>query len=67
MRVASLPAMEGSIDGQEWKLWRHGAPFPQRFSATISAEGDTIVGVWEKADDGVTFATDFDLIYRRIR
>ena len=29
-----------------------GEPFLQRFSATISDEGDTIAGRWEKAPDG---------------
>ena len=33
-----------SIGDGEWKLWREGDPFPQRFTATISEEGDTISG-----------------------
>jgi hypothetical protein len=27
--------------------------------------GDTIAGRWEKAEDGTSFETDFELIYRR--
>jgi len=58
---------EMSIGDGEWKLWREGAPFPQRFSATISDDGNTISGRWEKAADGRTWETDFDLTYRKVR
>src|SRR6266542_1233931 len=46
---------------------RDGAPFPQRFTATISDDGNTIAGRWEKAEDGTNFTTDFDLSYRRVK
>jgi hypothetical protein len=58
---------EMSISDGEWKLWRDGEPFAQRFSATISDEGNTIAGRWEKAPDGGTWETDFDLTYRKVR
>jgi hypothetical protein len=57
---------EMSIGGGEWKLWRSGEPFPQRFVATIGDDGDTIAGRWEKALDGTTFEVDFELVYRRV-
>jgi hypothetical protein len=57
---------EMGIGGGEWKLWREGAPFPQRFSATISDDGNTIAGRWEKAPDGHTWETDFNLTYRKV-
>ena len=57
---------EMSIDAHEWKLWRTGNPFAQRFTATISDDGQTIAGRWEKAEDGTNFTVDFDLTYRRI-
>jgi hypothetical protein len=57
---------EMSIDAHRWTLSRTGPPFPQRFTATISDDGDTIAGRWEKADDGTNFTVDFDLTYRRI-
>ncbi len=57
---------EMSIGDWEWKLWREGEPFSQRFSATISNDGNTIVGRWEKAPDGSTWKTDFDLTYRKV-
>ena len=50
-----------------WRLWRDAPdPFPQRFSATFSEDGATIKGRWEKAEDGSTWETDFDLTYRRV-
>lgn len=40
--------------------------FSQRFSGRFVDDGDTIEGVWEIANDGVTWEKDFDLTYRRI-
>ena len=57
---------EMSIGEGEWKLWREGEPFPQRFFGTMSEDGNTIVGRWEKAEDGASWDTDFDLTYRRM-
>lgn len=54
-----------SIGDGEWKLWRTGEPFPQRFTATFSEDGNTMLGRWEKSEDGADYATDFDLTYRR--
>ena len=56
---------EMSIGDGEWKLWRKGTPFDQRFVATISDDGNTIAGRWEKSEDGNGYTTDFDLVYRR--
>jgi hypothetical protein len=58
---------EMSLEGGEWKLWRDGEPFSQRFTATISEDGNTIEGRWEAAKDGTNWETDFDLIFRRLR
>jgi hypothetical protein len=57
---------EMSIGDGEWKLWREGDPFPQRFTATISEDGDTISGRWEKAEEGTNYTTDFYLTYSRV-
>ncbi len=40
---------EMSIGDSEWKLWRDGEPFPQRFTGRFDDDGRTIVGRWEKA------------------
>ncbi|HEY3192288.1 MAG TPA: hypothetical protein VGJ61_05845 [Solirubrobacterales bacterium] len=55
-----------SIGDGEWKLWRDGEPFSQRFTAKISDDGKTIEGRWEAAKDGTNWATDFDLTYRKV-
>lgn len=52
-------------DGQ-WRLWREGAPFDQRFIGTLSEDGNTITARWERSDDGTSFVTDFDIVYRRV-
>lgn len=57
---------EMSLGGGEWKLWREGEPFDQRFTARISEDGDTIEGRWE-LDEGEGWKTDFDLTYRRVK
>jgi hypothetical protein len=56
---------EMSIGEGEWRLWRRGQPFDQRFAATFSEDGNAITGRWEKSEDGATFSTDFELVYRR--
>ena len=55
-----------SIGNGEWKLWREGEPFSQRFTATFSDDGNTITGRGEIAEDGTNYVTDFDLIYRKV-
>ena len=50
-----------SIGNGEWKLWREGEPFSQRFTGTFSDDGNTITGRWEIAEDGTNYTTDFDL------
>jgi hypothetical protein len=56
---------EMSIGDGEWKLWREGEPFSQRFTAKISDDGDRIEGRWEY-DEGDGWKTDFDLIFTRV-
>jgi hypothetical protein len=57
---------EMSIGNGEWKLWREGEPFAQRYTGTFSEDGNTITGRWEIAEDGANYVTDFDLIYRKV-
>ena len=58
---------EMTIGHGEWRLWRMGEPFPQRFTGRFEDDGNTIVGRWEKAKDGENYETDFDLIYRKVK
>jgi hypothetical protein len=57
---------EMSIGGGEWRLWRDGEPFAQRWTARFEDDGRTIHGTWELAEDGESFRPDFDLIYRKV-
>ena len=57
---------EMSIGDGEWKLWRTGEPFPQRFTGRFEDTGDTIVGRWEKAEDGENYEADFNLVYCKV-
>jgi hypothetical protein len=57
---------EMTLDNRKWTLMRDGEPFPQRFLATLSDDGQRIDGVWEKAENGIDFSVDFYLTYRKI-
>jgi hypothetical protein len=57
---------EMSIGNGEWRLWREGEPFSQRFTATISEDGNTISGRWETAEDSSDYVPDFDVTLRRV-
>lgn len=57
---------EMSIGDGEWRLWREGEPFAQRFRGTFEDGGRTIAGRWELDEDGTGFKTDFDITYRRV-
>jgi hypothetical protein len=52
-----------SLTNTEWRQWRDDPNFRQRFSATISEDGRTLKGAWEKAEDGENWKHDFDMIY----
>jgi hypothetical protein len=57
---------EMSMGDGEWKLWRDGEPFSQRFAGRISEDGNRIDARWEAAKDGTTWETDFDLVFIRV-
>jgi hypothetical protein len=57
---------EMSIGGGEWKIWRDGEPFSQRYAAKISEDGNRIEARWEAAKHGTNWETDFDLVFTRV-
>jgi hypothetical protein len=48
-----------------WTMWRGAPGFNQRFTGTLSDDGDTIAGQWEMSRDGATWHVDFGLTYTR--
>jgi hypothetical protein len=53
---------EMTIDGDAWTLTRDAPGFAQRWTATFSADGNTIEGTWE-----LNGKRDFDMTYTRDR
>jgi hypothetical protein len=58
---------ELSIGHGEWKIWREGEPFAQRFTGRFSEDGDRIDARWQAAKDGTNWETDFELVFTRVR
>jgi hypothetical protein len=59
-----------TLDARTWTLTRTTADFTplnfsQRYTGTISEDGQTITGYWESAANDDEWQKDFDLIYRR--
>jgi hypothetical protein len=59
-----------TLDAQTWTLTRTTADFTpldfsQRYTGTISEDGQMIAGYWESASNDGDWHRDFDLIYRR--
>lgn len=55
-----------SLSDGVWKLWRDAPGFSQRFTGTVSDDGDTITGYWEKSEDDTKWEHDFNLTYTRV-
>jgi hypothetical protein len=56
-----------SLDQATWRYWRNAPPpdFSQRFTATFSADGNTITGRGQLSRDGTIWEDDLDLSYAR--
>jgi hypothetical protein len=50
-----------------WTMSREAPGFNQRFTGTLSADGDAVDARWEMSRDGVTWQLDFELSYVRER
>jgi hypothetical protein len=57
---------EMDLRDNTWTLRRAGEPFAQRFTGIFSADGQTITGRWELAEDGEHWETDFDVTYTKV-
>ncbi len=54
------------LSDEEWKLWRDDPQFAQRFTGTLSDNGQIITAAWEKSTAGSPWELDFHLTYRKI-
>jgi hypothetical protein len=57
---------EVSVANNLWKWWRNTPDFSQRFTATISPDGCSIVGRGELSRDGAKWEGDLALTYTRV-
>lgn len=55
-----------SLEGATWRFWRDGPDFAQRFTCTLSEDGDTIEGQGQLSRDGSTWEGDLAITYRRL-
>ena len=55
-----------SLEDRVWKIWGQSGPeFFQRFTGTLSEDGDTIAGRWDSSPDDSHWELDFELTYTR--
>ncbi|MEY2474923.1 MAG: hypothetical protein QOG87_238 [Actinomycetota bacterium] len=52
-----------------WEMWRDGEDddFYQRFTGKVSADGTTVDGRFDIAEDRKTWKHDFDITYRKVQ
>ena len=50
-----------------WKYWRDAPGFSQRFTGTLTDDGDTMIGVSELSEDDSTWKRDLELTYTRVK
>jgi hypothetical protein len=48
-----------------WRMWRHSPGFSQKFTGKLSADGDTIEGLWKLSRDDSTWDDDLAITYLR--
>ena len=48
-----------------WRMWRHAPGFSQTFSGTMSADGNSIEGLWKLSPDDSTWDDDLAVTFRR--
>ena len=54
-----------SLSAGVWRMWRHSPGFSQKFNGKLSADGNTIEGVWKLARDDSTWDYDLAITFRR--
>ena len=59
--------IQTTLSGNVWKTWRNAPGFSQRFTGTISEDGNTIVGVGELCEDDIHWKPDLSLTCTRAK
>ncbi|MBI1256002.1 MAG: hypothetical protein GC204_00895 [Chloroflexi bacterium] len=59
--------IQTTLSGKVWKTWRNAPNFSQRMTATISEDGNTIVGTGEMSRDGGAWEGDLSQTYTRVK
>jgi hypothetical protein len=54
-----------TVNDEAWTIQRDAPGFNQRFIGRWEDGGGTIRGSWETSEDGQTWTTDFDMVYRK--
>ena len=54
-----------SLEHNVWKWWRNHPGFSQRYTMTLSDDGQTMVGKGELSKDDATWESDLELTYTR--
>lgn len=55
------------IEHNKWELSRKSPGFSQRFIGTISEDGNTITGAWERSSDDVNWNHDFEVKHTKVK
>jgi len=58
---------EVAMQDNVMRWWRDAPGFLQRYTITVSADGDTLRGVGELAKDGEPWGPDLELTYTRVK
>ena len=56
-----------NFDRDTWLIWRDSPGFSQRFTGTITDDGNTISGQWQVQKDDLKWEDDLEITYRRKR
>ncbi|WP_084962365.1 hypothetical protein [Thermoactinospora rubra] len=54
-----------TFDGGVMRMWRDAPGFSQRFTARLGEDGKSLVGYWERSEDGREWLRDFDVVYAK--
>lgn len=56
---------QSSLGDGVWRMWRHAPGFSQKFNGRISADGNTVEGLWKLSRDDSTWDDDLAITFRR--